>query len=158
MQTAPRTASAARRCSGFSPSRTPTPPRYRAVLTAAVPKKELLVQRVLERAGRLVVGLSPLFPRDRPEPRHDLERLARVGEAFEGADLLLDPFPVDGRPGGAQDLRVARRGDLLLLRPQLFVQLLARAHADVVDRDLRVGLLAGQADHVARKVDDLHGV
>ena len=46
--------------------------------------------------------------------------------------------------------------DLLAVGPQLLVQLLARADADERDRDVRLGILAREADHVDRQVEDLH--
>ena len=49
-----------------------------------------------------------------------------------------------------------RRADELAVVPELLVQLLAGAHADELDRDLLLRLLAREADHVTRKVEDLH--
>ena len=46
--------------------------------------------------------------------------------------------------------------DGLVLAPELLVQLLAGAHADELDRDLAVGLLAREPDHAPREVEDLH--
>src|SRR5947209_4930434 len=159
MQTGPRTASAARRCSGFRPSRTSTGPRYRPVLTVAVPKRKLLVKRVLELGLALDDGCDSawLLGRRRSEPRHHLERVPGGGEAFELGQHVLEPPRVDGRPRRAKDLRVPGRRHALVLRPELLVQLLARAHAHVVDGDLRVRLLPREPDHVAREVDDPDG-
>ena len=47
-----------------------------------------------------------------------------------------------------------RRVDGLAVVPQLLVQLLARPRADELDRDVALGLLAREADHVPREVDD----
>src|SRR5437868_2372529 len=108
MQTGPRTASAARRCSGFRPSRTSTGPRYRSVLTAAVPKRKLLVERVLELRLALDDGCDSarLLGRRRSEPRHDLERVAGVRKALELQQHVLEPPGVDRRPRRAEDLRM----------------------------------------------------
>ena len=43
-----------------------------------------------------------------------------------------------------------------VLRPELLVQLLARPRADELDRDVRPGLLAREADHRVGEVGDLH--
>ncbi len=56
------------------------------------------------------------------------------------------------------DLRVAGIRDRLAVRPELLVELLARPRADELDADVALGLLARQLDHVAREIDDAHGL
>ena len=77
----------------------------------------------------------------------------------------MQPRLVDRRPAQPHDLRVHRVADGLVGVPQHLVQLLARTRADEAHRDVaraRLGivrhprLLPGEADHVAREVDDLH--
>src|SRR6266545_2262035 len=194
MQTGPRTASAARRCSGFNPSRIAcsgtgppysgrrralvrrlfrnrvflrTPPRFIYAEPARMQDlapivcvrsciRALLMQRLLRNGDFLREPDAPRLAHHRRQARDGLERLAPFDEPLELAELLLEPDAVDGRPARPVDLRVPRLGHDLVLTPQLLVQLLARADADELDRHLAVGLLAGEADHRSREVDDLH--
>src|SRR5207249_6390336 len=102
---------------------------------------------------------------DRAELRNDLERVSLVGEALELRQLSGQPLRIDRWPAQPQDLRMRRLADGLVLSPQLLVELLPGPRADVLDRnvgrpgDLVAGksrLLAREADHVRRQVDDLH--
>src|SRR5205085_4549956 len=96
-----------------------------------------LVQRVLEHRFADAARLA-----DHPaEPGDDLEGLTGLDEALEVSELLLEPARTDARAAHEHDLRVARRRDLLGLRPELLVQLLAGPHADLFDRDVPLGLL-----------------
>ena len=72
-----------------------------------------------------------------------------------------------GAPAQPQDLRMIGRSGGLALSPQLLVQLLAGPSPDEFDRDVvqpglairrQPRLLAREADHVAREVEDLHGL
>src|SRR5581483_2338228 len=88
----------------------------------------------------------------RAESRDELERVAVLDEALQLGELVLEPRRLDRRPLHAHDLRVLGRNDDLRLRPELLMQLLAGAHADELDRDVAVRLLAREPDHVAREV------
>ena len=45
--------------------------------------------------------------------------------------------------------------DVVVRRPELLVELLARPGADDLDRDVSLGLPAGQADHLPGELEDL---
>ena len=61
------------------------------------------------------------------------------------------------RPHGADDaLRSSSAARCSSTLKQLLVDLLARAGADELDRHVLVGLVAGEADHVAGQVEDPH--
>ena len=111
-----------------------------------------LVESVFQNGGAGPLGL----PQHPGQPRDDVERLAPFHHPFELVEPFLEPFRVDGRPRGAEDLRVRCRPDLLAVGPELLVQLLARADADERDRDVRLRILAREADHVDGQVEDLH--
>ena len=89
---------------------------------------------------------------------HQLERVALGDELLQLGDPLLEPLGVDRGPRQLADLRVRRGRDLLTGADELLVELLARAHADELDLDIAIGLLARQADHVAGEIDDLDRV
>src|SRR5262249_53108392 len=105
--------------------------------------------------GRHVGGSRELATRPlhhRGELPDELHRVARPDETVELGQLLLEPRGVDLRPGYAEDLRVPRGPDGLVLRPELLVELLARAGADDIDPDVAARLEPGKLDHVAREV------
>src|SRR4051812_15260415 len=147
MHTGPRTASAARRCSGFRPSRgstaSPYPPSRRAPATS--------VQRVFQK--RSAPG-SLRLPHHRAELRDDAERVGLVDEPLQVGERLLEPRSVDLGPRSAHDLRMRGRPNGLALVPEHLVHLLAGPRAGEDDRDV---LLAAprEADHLLREVDDL---
>src|SRR5207244_2600088 len=137
MQTGPRTASAARRCSGFRPSRTWSalmrstlePPRDGPPREDARKRLER-VPRVLNRLGALRRVGEPRLAHHRREARDQVQRLARVDEPLELRELLLQPRSVHRPARDAQDLRVARLRDVLVVGPALLSLLLPRANAD----------------------------
>ena len=94
--------------------------------------------------------------RDRVESRDQLERVAALDEAGQLGELFLEQGRIDVHRRRAPDLRVRGRSGLLAVGPQLLVQLLTRAGADELDRDVPARLLAGEANHVVREVEDLH--
>src|SRR5690242_2881586 len=103
MHTGPRVASAALRCSSFSPSRISTAPPYPRRWTAL---DELLSRKCVFFGGALRRrGVREL--RDahhRRQARDDLERLRLAHQPLELAELLLEPGRVDDRPADAHDL------------------------------------------------------
>src|SRR5438105_12252041 len=129
MHTGPRTASAARRCSGFSPSRGSTRAPYPRLRRDSVP----LVQRVLEH--RLAARSDRLCDH-RAELGDERQGVTFVDEALEPGEGLLEPRGVDLGPRGAHDLRVRGRADGLALVPEHLVQLLTGARAREDDRDV----------------------
>ncbi len=92
-------------------------------------------------------------PSSRAARRPRASRPPRRG-ARAPSSSRVEPLGVDRRPARARDLRVRRRRDLLVRPPELLVQLLARPHADELDRDVALGLPAREPDHVARQVED----
>src|SRR4051812_42697025 len=148
MATGPRTASAARRCSGFRPSRGSTEPPYRRPRRTRVS----LVERVFQ--NRFGADAVRLFDHRR-DLRDRTERVGALGQALELAEALLEPLGVDRRPSGAHDLRVRGRADHLALVPQHLVDLLTGEDAGEDDRDVRL-VAAGETDHLLREVEDAH--
>src|SRR5438105_5338634 len=124
MQTGPRTASAARRCSGFNPSRASTAPPYprqRTGLVKLLSRKRVFFVRV-QRRRRLEQARRA---HHRREPRHGLERLTFPYQPLQLGELVLQPDRVDDRAAHAHDLRVRGRHRGLARAPELLVQLLA---------------------------------
>src|SRR5581483_6213295 len=144
MQTGPRTASAARRCSRFRPARASTGSRYRRPRRAAATS----VQRVFQDpfAANAVRLLD-----HRREPRDDAQRVPLVDEPLELGELLLEPVVADHGPRGTHDLRVRGGADGLAVVPEHLVDLLARPRAG--EDDGHVGL-PGEANHLLREVED----
>ena len=99
MHTGPRTVSAARRCSGFRPSRGSTEPPYPPLRRAPVTSMQRVFQN---RFGADAVGLFD----HRRDLRDRAERVGVLGQALEFRKTILEPLGVDRRPGGAHDLRV----------------------------------------------------
>src|SRR5437868_9160765 len=143
MQTGPRTASTAQRCSAFTPATiasTSMRPPYGRGETEPCRVCDELVDGVFE-DGRVDLD-TPRRADHRREPRDHVERVAALDHPLELSELVLEPLGVDRVPRGAEDLRMRRRPDVLALVPQLLVQLLVGTHAHEVDRNVRVGLLA----------------
>src|SRR5581483_4615919 len=143
----------------FRSSAVATPPRAKS--TSAATSKRPRVSRVGWRgtpsADAVFDGgdaTSPRLLHHRGELRDELQRLALLDEALELAQLLFEPGGVDRRPRDGEDLRVGRLADRLALAPELLVQLLPGPDADELDRDVAVGLLAGEADHLPRELED----
>ena len=161
MQTGPRVASTAARCSAFRPS------RIRSASTANH-RSRAAVGFVTERARRLWPPAAPTVDvRARlaqalrralagarasscgsrtidAELRDDLERVALVGKLLELGELPRQPLGVDRRPAQPHDLRMPGVADGLVVAPQLLVQLLARPHADdPIERRSARHLVAG---------------
>src|SRR5207302_2620233 len=154
MQTGPRTRSTAPRCSEFRPSKIAL-----SSTAAPYPARWTILERRLFR--------NCVFFRDRRtarvadhrrQPRDDLKRLVRVDEPLQLAERLLEPARVDHLPAHAQDLRMRRLLDRLGLAPEILVELLARPGADELDRNLGVGLLAREPNHLLRQLEDLDGL
>ena len=83
--------------------------------------------------------------------------IARRDQALEAAHGHLNPVGIErARADRADDPVGACRLRALVGVEELLVELLARADADDLDRDVDVGLVAGEPDHVAREVEDLH--
>src|SRR5262249_13198805 len=122
VQTGPRTASAACRCSVFRPSRGPTEAPYRRLRRAPGTS----VQRVFQNR----FGADPLRLVDhRAELADDAERVAVVDEALQLREALVEPVVCDHGAGGAHDLRMRGGTDHLAVVPEHLVDLLARPHA-----------------------------
>src|SRR5690606_15416466 len=81
--------------------------------------------------------------------------IALVRDAVELGQRALDRLEL-ARPELADvDLRVLRLVDVLLVDRDLLEQLLARADPREPDLDVAIGIEPGEADEVAREVDDL---
>src|SRR3712207_1275380 len=78
-------------------------------------------------------GDATRLARHLDELRDRSERVVRLGEALELADLVLEPLRVDPSALAAEDLRVRGRHGALVLRPELLVQLLAGPDPDELD-------------------------
>src|SRR6266404_3719305 len=169
MQTGPRTASAARRCSGFRPSSGSIRPRYRW------PRKDNvnevrnsrtwlkgepgshtaeLVQCVFENR---FAPCAHRFQHHRLQLRDDADGVAFFDQALEVGECVLEPDCVDLRPRGAHDLRMRGRAYRLALVPEHLVHLLAGARAGEDDRNV-VLVAAGEPDHLLCQLVDLHGL
>src|SRR4029077_11341309 len=88
-----------------------------------------------------------------------------ICETFELDEPFREPVGIDRRPAQPHDLRMRRLANRVVVAPELLVDLLARPRADERDADVpRAGgrivgearLLAREADHVLREVDDPH--
>src|SRR4051812_28238781 len=112
MQTGPRTASAARRCSGFRPSSGSTEAPYRRLRRPPVTEPELLAPRgastpSVQGVFEYRFGTDALRFRDhRAQLGHELGIRALVGEPLELGDRLFEPAVVDHRARSLHDLRV----------------------------------------------------
>src|SRR5581483_11867053 len=119
MQTGPRTASAARRCSRFRPARASTGSRYRRPRRAAATSVQRVFQdplgadamRLLDHCGKLC------------------DDAARVALVDEPRELVLEPVVADHGPRGTHDLRVRGGADGLAVVPEHLVDLLAGPRA-----------------------------
>ena len=78
-----------------------------------------------------------------------------VGGMRERVELLLEDLIVHLDRLGHTDQLVGRLAQALLAHQALLVELLARAQTRVVDLDIHIGLVAGQANQVAGHVVDL---
>src|SRR5581483_1912273 len=146
MQTGPRTACAARRCSSFRPARASTEPPYRRARRAPGTS----VQRVFQNR----FGADPLRILDhRAELRDDAERVALLDEVLELGEPILEPVVVDRSAGRPHDLRMRGGADHLAVVPEHLVQLLAGTGTREHDRDLAL-VLARQVDHLLGEVED----
>src|SRR5437764_1233334 len=99
MQTGPRVASTAARCSSFSPA------NIRSAFTRTAHRSPR-VGRIRSRSG-----LALRIPDDRAQLRNHLERVALVGQPLELGELLLQPLVVDARPRQPPDLGMVRVPD-----------------------------------------------
>src|SRR5207253_1799815 len=81
-----------------------------------------------------------------------------VRTLVEAREAALDGSPVVRFEHADEDLRMTRLRRVFGRHAELLEQFLAGANPAVDDLDVRLRDEAGQADEVAREVDDLHGL
>src|SRR5215204_6288605 len=94
-------------------------------------------------------GEASRGPRQLAELGDHLECLSGLRQARQIFELVVEPDRIDRAARAAEDLRVGSGHSVFPTPPELLVELLARPRADELDRDLALGLLPGQRDHVA---------